>query len=326
MTINFYSLLHLAPAEKTAVNMAVRDFSDQVATYLRCALMLSETLAQFGQTFTLLTNDRSRIETRLAAMSRALAVREIEFPTRLPSGLKFYSSYFKIDCYRHFARLPDASCLLDLDMICIGPMPGGLEHAADSGAGVTYDISDQLVPPEWERDAISEALSTLSGLRSEGRWFGGEFICGPPEFFREMVAAIDAILPRYLSHLSDADGPINRSGEEPIVSAAIEVAKANGRKIADAGQMGVVARYWSETPNHPQPPLADLLSSFLLHLPNDKRILAEMAARPPVGPEQFLSRYQALARREQIRNSLPFRLLRLPAKISRRVFRRQSPK
>lgn len=324
MKIRFYGLLHLAETERSAVNMAVEDFNDQVDIYLRCALTLAATLERAGETFTLLTNRKTQLLARLEAMSRTLEVEEIAFSLRVPAGLRFYSAYFKIDCFRHFGALDGvAACFVDLDVVCLGALPVGIRNNIDRGFGVAYDISDQVVP-KWNRATIARDLGLLNDLRSEGRWYGGEFLCGPPLFFRRLVEAIDDVFPRYLSHVADPEGPINSSGEEPILSAALELLKVRGTGFADGGTLGIVARHWSTKPLHAQPPLGSSVAAFLVHLPDDKRILAAMADDPPDGPAAFLKQYRALALKAAITGSSPYRAVTRPGRVLARLRRAAS--
>jgi len=137
-----------------------------------------------------------------------------------------------------------------------------------------YDISDQVIPA-YGQDPIVRDLSAIHGLDSEGRWSGGEFISGPPEFFSDLVDAIEDVYGNYVSRISS----LHHVGDEAFTSSALEVLRRKCRYVADAGTLGIVGRYWNTPVLHPQKPFESFRRCFLLHLPADKKFLSDLARR-----------------------------------------------
>lgn len=285
--MKIYGLLHLQSDENSAVNIKVADFRDQVYVYIGNALALKNSLRVHGINFTLLTNRKSIIDERLAMRGAKLDVVEIPFSTDVPSGLKFYSAHFKIDAFRYLARLADNYVgLCDLDMVCINSIPSGLKNIFESSIPVFYDISDQVIPV-FGHEVLVQDLSLLTGLKSEGRWAGGEMIAGPPTFFAELVKVINDIWPKYVNNVHK----LHHVGDEAVVSAALEIMRKNGHYISDAGSLGIVGRFWSGAAQHPQRPFKYFNKCFILHLPSDKRFLSKIGEDIFSVPDSFLKTY-----------------------------------
>ena len=190
MNIKIFSLLHLNANEKTAMNFEVKDFRDQVATYINNAITLSRTLNIHGiNDFTLLTNNKSIIDEYISEkhINVTLDVKEIPFNLDMPSGTSFYSAHYKIDAFRYFSTLDDGYySLCDLDVACINNPPLSLNNLVRSRIPICYDITDQ-VAPAFGHDIIIRDLTQIARLESEGRWIGGEFIAGPPSFLKKLI-------------------------------------------------------------------------------------------------------------------------------------------
>jgi len=275
MKMQIFGLLHLDKNQRIAMNLTTKNFQEQVSVYVNDAIVLSKTLSSKGIPFTLLTNNRSLVENYASIQcdSSLLRVIEIPFPTKVPSGVNFYSAHFKLDVFRYFASLK--SCyvaLCDLDMVCINDFPLCLHNIITAGIPLHYDISDQVIPA-YGHDVIIRDLTTISGLESEGRWSGGEFISGTPEFFNMLINKIDCIYDNYVSNIPS----LHSVSDEPITSSALEILKRQGVYIADAGSIGIIGRYWSVKVLHPQKPLEYFKDCFLLHLPSDKKFLSDLA-------------------------------------------------
>ena len=63
INLKFYSLLHLNEKEEAAKNFYSNDFQEQIKTYLEMAITLSNSLKVKDLDFTLLTNQKSKIDT-----------------------------------------------------------------------------------------------------------------------------------------------------------------------------------------------------------------------------------------------------------------------
>ncbi|MDZ3836834.1 MAG: hypothetical protein U0S49_05600 [Rhodospirillales bacterium] len=271
----FFGLLHLEQDENSAVNVATSSFSEQTAIYVNNAVTLSSSLKKRGIDFELLTNRRDLVEGALPT-GRLLRITEIPFETPVPRGIKFYSAHFKVDALRYLSRIQDRYLVLsDLDVICINDCPEAFRNIIKVGIPLCYDISDQEIP-SYGHDSILGDLRSVHGIEGEGRWLGGEFLGGTSEFFRRLVAKIDLIYPTYLSNLPR----MRHVGDEALVSAAVELLRREGVYVADAGTIGIVARYWNRDSLHPQQSIHYYVGRFfLLHLPADKKFLSSLAAQ-----------------------------------------------
>lgn len=274
--MHVFGLLHLAESEKTAMNLSTDNFRDQISVYVNNAKALSKSLDLVGISYTLLTNNKSAIQDIVSrGVSTSFDIIEIPFSTEVPAGTRFYSAHFKLDAFKYLATLTDGYyALCDLDMLCINPPPSCLQNLIKNMIPMCYDISDQVIPAYGHEIIISD-LSKIANIDSEERWSGGEFIAGPPQFFSDLVKEIDKIYDNYISNVS----LLHHVGDEAYTSAALEKLRRKGRYIADAGTIGIVARYWNTSILHPQKSFDYYNQSFLLHLPADKQFLSELAER-----------------------------------------------
>jgi hypothetical protein len=315
MEITFYGLLHLAPTEKSAVNVSVKNFDDQLLIYVGCALTLSKSLRSKGLKFVLLTNDRQGILEIANSLGQSIDVEEIPFTTKVPTRARFYSAHHKIDCFRYFSTLKNTyAFLIDLDVICLRQLPLSLKQNIEAGMLISYDISDQVIPA-YGADKIRTDLEIIHGVKSEGRWYGGEFMGAPPHLYKRLIDVIDSIYLNYtrktnLSH---------QGGEEPLTSAAIELLKLEGVQMVDAGSLGIIGRYWNGSTLHPQKPLKYFLGSFLLHLPSDKRFLAKLSRKSPMETEKFIGLYRSHQRRSYVFRRPAIRIRDLIRRLSSRA-------
>ncbi len=276
MKPRFFGLLHLDDKEKTAVNVVTKSFHEQRTLYVRNAVALAKSLRLQGIDFALLTNDAPGVEESMPDNNVELPVVEIECRTDVPRGTKFYSAHFKIDALRFIADQDDGYAVLcDLDALCINSYPLAFENIVESNIPVCYDISEQVIPV-YGHETIIRDLKTIHGLDGEGRWIGGEFIGGPSSFFAALLERIDQVYGNYVSSLST----LHHVGDEAPTSAAAELLRRDGVYIADAGTIGLIARYWNTHVLHPQKPLRSYLQDcFILHLPADKKFLADLGSR-----------------------------------------------
>ncbi|MFY9314754.1 MAG: hypothetical protein WAO95_04235 [Burkholderiales bacterium] len=290
MNMKVFGLLHLAENQKTAVNLSTRDFREQVSVYVNNARVLAKSLSLRGVAFGLLTNDRLLIEkcASTADDGFSLEIIEIPFLTKVPSGIRFFSAHHKIDAFRYLASLEGSYyALCDLDMVCINDVPTCLHNLIKARIPLCYDISDQVIPA-YGHDVIIRDLSTIGGLASEGRWSGGEFVSGTPEFFKKLVNEIDDVYENYIANVPS----MHHVGDEAVTSSALERLKRQGIYIADAGNLFIVGRYWNTRVRHPQKPFAYFNHCFLLHLPADKNYISTLAGLEAEGLAEFVSAYE----------------------------------
>jgi hypothetical protein len=304
---HFFGLLHVQPEETTAMNLG-GDFATQLSIYQANAMTLARSLALAGAPFTLLTNARSR----LAELPSWLDVVEIPFPSAIPSGTSFYSAHYKIDVLRYFASLSSGySILVDLDVVCINPLPPSLLHLVGLGLPIGYDVTDQVMPAHG-RDRIIRDLSLILDAPSEGRWFGGEIIGGTPAFFQALTEKIEHVLPAYINNLSE----LHHTSDEAIVTPALESLRSQGISVSDVGTLGIISRFWSCPVLHPQKPYAWSRSCCLLHLPADKALLAHARHWSDQELRAFSASFERLlTERSSFQHRLKGKLQRLVSKV-----------
>lgn len=303
MPVKFYGLLHLNEEASSTENIYTKDFRDQISVYVNCAITLSESLSSKGISFTLLTNKQDVVEEIVQPKARALQVKEIPFTTEVPYKIKFYSAHFKLDVLRYLSSLNDDYVgLCDLDMICVNDLPHNFINNIRQKIPMCYDISDQVIPA-YGCEVIIRSLKSIHGLESEGRWSGGEFISGSPDFFLTLTKEIDSLFSNYISNIDK----LHHVGDEAITSAALEVIRLKGIYVADAGTLGIVGRYWNIKCLHPQKPLEYFQKCFLLHLPADKRFLANLTSGEEPYSSEFKTHYEKY--RKTTKTALQFKQL-----------------
>ncbi|MBD1846784.1 hypothetical protein H6F89_25930 [Cyanobacteria bacterium FACHB-63] len=290
MPYQFYGLLHFAENETSAVNCAVTSFNEQILIYLRNAISLSRSLRSRGISFIVLTNQKQEIERLLEQIGQPgiLEIQELCFNMQLPHGLSFFSSHFKLEVYQYLASLDPQSysLLIDLDVIAVNPLPRCFDYIVEHQVPLYYDISDQMIPA-YSHDRLLTDIQKLMPNPSEGRWCGGEFIAGSPDFFSTLSTEVQKILDTYISQID----VLYHQGDELVTSVALEKMRQQGYVMADAGTLGIVWRYWSTPPLHPQKNLDYMKSCFLLHLPTDKKFLAELDEEAASNQAAFLKTY-----------------------------------
>lgn len=288
--IHFYGFLHLHDGESSSVNSRPASFRRLVRVYAENALVTSRSLASAGQRFTLLTNHPDLIERYAPHAAAELEIVSMDFSTRVPSGVRFFSGHYKLDVLRFLGeQADDYSVLIDLDVVCVNPLPPSLRLLAEDKVALAYDISDQLIPAYGE-DALAQQLSAILGRPRSARWYGGEFLGGTPDFFRAITKAADSIFERYL----DVSVGKARVGNEPYQNAALAIVGDEGFPIHDAGPLGIIGRYWNMPVKHPQRSFRYFQTCFLLHLPVDKHVISLISRFRPGSPRGYLRLYRAL--------------------------------
>jgi len=311
MNIEIYGLLHFDEDEKSAMNVATKDFQDQVLIYVNNAIMLSKSLLTQGITFTLVTNNKSLVTSCKPDAIDNLKIIEINFDTCVPTGIRFYSAHFKLDVYRYLASLnKDYIALCDLDVVCINEYPQCLINIIKNGIPLCYDITDQVITA-YGHEVIIRDLKAIHGLDSEGRWTGGEFISGPPKFFKALMTEVDRIYNQYIANLSE----LHHIGDEAVISSALEVMRRQGWYIADAGTLGIIGRYWNyEQISHCQKSFDYFKKCFLLHLPADKRFISDNLTKLNGNINmQFINNY------EKYLYSLPLKIKKYKRIVNRKL-------
>ena len=284
-------LLYVSDGGRTSPNLRADGQATALQAYLANAVTLDNSLKAAGCRFTLLTNARSRLEALNARFFASdIAIREIPFAAQIPGDIPFFAAHHKLDVYRWFAAGGggDYALLVDLDAVALRPPSGQFTACIRAGMPMLYDISDQVLPLHGEQRIMSDLTRLAGGALAVGRWYGGEFIGGPPRFFARLVGEIDRLWDRYCGDY----GSFYHQGDETPTSAALCKMISEGCVAADVGPIGGVGRYWSWLPLQPQKPFWWFEECFLLHLPNDKHFLAAASGERPFRAERFLRRYR----------------------------------
>jgi hypothetical protein len=289
VNLRLYGLLHLKEGENSGLNIRVRDFKDQTLVYLNCAINLSKSLQAKNIPFTLITNRKRQVDQIVKDENETLDVIEIPFTTIVPAGARFFAAHFKVDVFRYLSRLNEKYVgFCDLDMVCINDIPHCLSNIIEQNIPLWYDISDQVIPA-YGHEVIIRDLELLQQHKSEGKWAGGEFISGTPQFFSVLTDEILRIHDIYLDNLAT----FHHIGNEPELSAALEILRKRGVYVSAAGTLGIIGRYWNERSLHTQKAFRYYQDCFLLHLPTsaDKRFLAKIALENNFDYLQFVKKY-----------------------------------
>lgn len=307
MKVVFCGLLYLEENIHNAVNLQMRKSIDFNNVYLSNALLLAESLQAQQQEFILFTNNRSILLELLGDKNKSIQIRiqEISFITSVPEDTKFHAAHMRIDLMKSLGSANyDYIICLDLDTVAINSFSTSLQFMIDRGIPGCYDLTDQLVF-EYGRGRIMHDMRMILGHGSEGRWYGGELICGPPAYFSDMYDVIIKPFRKYMQNLSKVCHP----GFEMFYSAAVEELRSR-YPIFDTGKSAIIGRYWSvASPYHP-PPLDYYHDHFLLHLPADKVFLANWWAAGFWQGETFWNSYSAYAKKRYILSNIKKLILR----------------
>lgn len=274
--VEFFGLLHLNENESSSVNLKEKNFNKKIEIYLKNAMALSNSIANIGEQLTLITNKSEKIESMLKNIkgNHSLNLKQLDFEMNVPKGLRFYSAHYKIEVFKYLSNLNNEySIFCDLDMIAIqDKLPKPLLNCINSGIPLCYDITDNDYSYYGHEKIINTIDLVLGSSGSSGHWYGGEFLAGPPTFFKEISKVTDKLTENYINNIDN----LHHLGDEAITTAAIELLKKNGVYIEDAGKNGIVGRYWNSRTRYSQPNFSYYQNCFLLHLPADKDFLAAL--------------------------------------------------
>jgi len=271
--MKFFTLIHICKDENSIHNNSfTKNFDEQISLYLACAKQLHRSLLPEGIKLIVLTNDAAFLQ-RLNEDAYPIEIIQLDFSSEVPSGIKFYSAHFKLEVFSYLAYLQEEYVVLvDADMICVNKMPAALQNCINNKLPLYYDITDQ-VTPAYGTEKISSDKQRINEKPSIGLWAGGEFIAGPPAFFKKLAEEINSIKANYFKHFKS----FHHQGDEVLTSVAIENMKTTSDvQVLDAGALSIVGRYWSYVPLHIQKPLKAYTNHFLLHLPSDKKFLSKL--------------------------------------------------
>jgi hypothetical protein len=277
-----YGLLYVDQAEQNNLDLPRGSALD---IYLRCAVTCAKSAAAAGEDYTLITNAPEQIGRLLARLPYPeLQLNEIAFDLQTPKGIRYYHSHFKIAVIDAMASgvFGEQPTLIDLDTVvqrAFSSRLAGLDLVA-------YDITAKAAH-------CLHDLALMLGNGAGGWWAGGELIGGSPAGLKRLAAGVHALLPQYFARIDR----FIHVGDETVVSAAMNVMSRAGAAIADAGKLGLIARWHSSRTFIPQQTFAQIAGAAILHLPADKLFLARFADRP-FALDEFRAQYHAHLRRK----------------------------
>ncbi len=284
--MKFYGLFYIDDDlnKKQSSNL---NHSGSINIYLNNAYYLAKNLFDInGIKLNLLTNNKDLIKKIVPDIDKYCNLLEISFFTNVPKNARFYSAHFKLDVFRYLSNLEKNEYvgLIDLDVICINKFSDSFIDLFNNRIPIVYDITNQRVDAYGENKII-EDLSYVLGEKSLGRWYGGEFIFGSPDFFKKLVDHINEVYLNYCNNLNK----LSHHGDEVIVSAAIEKMIKKGENIKLVNDLLIIERYWSKIPRHKQNRFKYVEKSSLLHLPADKKFISD---NRNLEVEKFLKKYK----------------------------------
>lgn len=271
--MKFFTLIHICKDEQSIHNNSfVKSFDEQINRYFSCAKQLHRSLKAAGIELIVITNDKTFLQ-QLNNDKYEIEILQLQFTLEVPSGVKFYSAHFKIEVYNYLSSCNEEYIgLIDCDMVCVNDIPRGFQNCIDFKVPLYYDITDQVTPAYGEDRIISDK-EKLSKTKSIGLWAGGEFIAGPPHFFKKLYIEIESIKEIYFKSFNS----FQHQGDEMLTSVAIEkMMLTSDVRIMDAGVLSIIARYWSPKTLHVQKSIEAYSNHFLLHLPSDKKFITSL--------------------------------------------------
>ncbi len=270
--MKLFTLIHIYKGTKNHSIEEIEGLKKKVRPYLLCAIQLHHSLRLANIQLSIITNDKEFLK-QLTIIDQSLDLVELEFTLEVPEEIKFYSAHYKIETYKYLSTLKDQYVgLVDSDITCINNKNRALLNIIAQKLPLYYDITDQMVPA-FGIDRIINDKQKISGNPSIGLWAGGEFLSGTPSFFDELYKTIDETKKNYFAHYRS----LFHEGDEMLTSIAIEEMLSRGYPVYDAGNLGVITRYWSINTRHPQKPFNAFKKCLLLHLPADKKFLSLLA-------------------------------------------------
>lgn len=281
-----YGMFYAPENNERHVNLHTED---PITVYVKNAVTMAHSALAAGMEFALVTNDPDRLSrvAREIPGSEALELVPYAFTLEVPRGINFQSAHYKLELLQAFGTgaFGDYCAMVDIDAVLLRPLV-----LPDPDRIYFYDISAQhfgtSVPVKAQAD-----LNRVSGeaIRNP-RWFGGEFKAGPARLFKALGDEIAEMWPRY----QDVAREMYHTGEEMVLSAAVNRMIQKGLPVTDAGDAQMVARWWSLRTKNRIGSWQDASECALFHLPACKEFLARDYY--PFDTGRFLARHRTWAR------------------------------
>lgn len=282
-----YGMFYAPENNEAHVNLHVKD---PITVYVQNAVTMALSAVAAGMDFKLVTNDPDRLA-RIAQDvpgNEALVLQHYDFKLEVPRGINFQSAHYKLELLQAFGTgaFGEYCAMVDIDAVLLRPL-----ILPEPDAIYFYDISDQHFGPAVPPKARADLNLVAAGVISNPRWFGGEFKAGPAHLFKALGEEIADMWPRY----QDVARQMYHTGEEMVLSAAVNRMIQKGLPVRDAGKEKMVARWWSLRTRNRIGSWDDASESALFHLPACKGFLAREADDFETG--RFLTDHRSWARR-----------------------------
>ena len=233
----------------------------------------------------MLTNNRSYLLKNFKK-PKNFFIKEIKFKTVVPKKINFYSSHFKIDVFHFLSKLRKYSFLIDLDIVLINEKKiSQLSNYKSKNVIGLYDRTYETIK-SYKLDKIKSDIEFLAGKKINNiKWFGGEFYSGNPLFFKKLYKGCSAIKKKYFENYSR----FFHNGDEMITNIFFN---ANPTlKYKDMGNNKIIYRYWNNITFHKQKNFKTIKKYAFLHLPADKKTLANISLKNMTA-EEFIHFYE----------------------------------
>lgn len=276
--VKFYGLLYVSLRANDGAYLQRLNPEKRIEFYLRMALRLAKGIhARFGLPLELVTNNEPYLAKLLDRITNGQACQfmnlvQVDFSAvNIPESARYFSATHKVSLFDYFSRQSDFSVLLDIDVICLDGKEQPIAGFIRDDAAMVYDISDQVFPAHGYGRILAD-MAKFGPIDSRFRWFGGEFIAGGPDFFKELSALANEALPRY----GEIFQTLHHQGDEMITSYCLNRMRmtSSPNLPLDAGGPDMVRRHHGKATLHDERRLRQIDNIRFLHLPTVKSLLA----------------------------------------------------
>ncbi|KQT04760.1 MULTISPECIES: hypothetical protein [unclassified Rhizobium] len=288
--LRLFTLLYIDDTEiwNASIGAGKLAFKD---VYIRCASNFSQSCTGQGVQLEILTNEPAYVNEQLAKLGRPLIAVGMVFDRDVPRGIPFYAAHFKLDVFRQLGtgNFGNRVGLVDNDVVMLEAPEIDFDLWNEDRLFL-YDITPTVLE-EYGNDLVKADMERVAGAGVDTiRWYGGEFVAGSSAAFRTLSERIELLWPNYRAAIST----LHHVGDEMIVSAAVNLlANEKSMKVTDIGAEPYrwISRWFSARTMFYQMPLSYHFNSSMLHLPADKRFIADFSA-VPFDTRLFLSKFR----------------------------------
>lgn len=266
--LNFYSLLYISDKDSNP-NLKSKNKFEKFKIYLENAMFLNNSLTEKNLNFILITNNIKFLKKNYD--TKDLKIKEIKFRKTVKKNITFYSSHFKIDLYKYLSNLKTYSCCLDVDCVAINKPKKIFFKNIKKKKLILYNMTKNIID-SYGFEKVSRSLEILTNKKIlKPKWFGGEFVAGPPNFFKLLHDQVLQIEKNYYKNINS----FFHLGDEMLMNGALNLLILNYKleRYEDASKFNFVKRFWSSNESK-KVNIKKYMNNFLLHLPGDKKYIS----------------------------------------------------